>query len=212
MTIRKILFKRGDSPIPQALLDPGEPGWRLDTGKLYIGIETGDGRDNKLINVLDEDAVEELFTRIESIAESISSITEGIDGVSRRIDALHPPPTYSYTRYAKDDQGTGFSKTFNPAIHTHKGIYVSSEQLTDSQITADLFIGLWEPYAPLYTYTRYASDDQGTDFSSSYVVGTHTHRAVLTHTYLSPSEIVVELFEGLWTPWAPDDTYDGGTW
>lgn len=149
---------------------------------------------------------------IDRLTRRIAQTKAGTEDIRARIDLLHPPPTYSYARYATDDQGTGFTKTFNPAIHTHRGIYVSSEQLTDSQITADLFIGLWEPYAQLYTYTRYASDDQGTDFSSSYVVGTHTHRAVLTSTYLSPSEIVVGLFAGLWTPWAPDDTYDGGTW
>ena len=118
----------------------------------------------------------------------------------------------NYVRYATDDQGTGFTETFNPAIHTHRGTYVSSEQLTPAQITADLFIGLWEPYAPLYTYTRYASDDQGTDFSASYVVGTHTHRAVLTHTYLPLSDIVVELFDDLWQLWSSDDVYDGGGW
>lgn len=146
------------------------------------------------------------------IEESILSITAGVEDIRARIDLLHPPPTYSYARYAIDVQGTGFTKTFNPAIHTHRGIYVSSEQLTDSQITADLFIGLWEPYAPLYTYTRYASDAQGTDFSSNYVVGTHTHRAVLTRTYLSPSEIVVGLFAGLWQLWSSDDVYDGGGW
>lgn len=164
------------------------------------------------VNVLDEDAVKELYARIDSIAESILPITEDIQGISRRIDILHPAPQYSYTRYATDAEGAGFSILFDPAIHKYRGTYVTTEQLTPAQITVDLFIGLWQPYAPLYTYTRYASDDQGTDFSASYVVGTHTHRAVLTSTYLSPSDIVVGLFAGLWTPWAPDDTYDGGTW
>lgn len=149
---------------------------------------------------------------ISQIEESILSITAGIEDIRARIDRLHPPPTYPYTRYAIDDQGTGFSKTFNPAIHKYKGIYVSLEELTEDQITADLFKELWEPYAPLYTYTRYASDDQGTNFSDVYVVGTHTHRAILRHTYLSPLEIVPELFAGLWELWADDDVYDGGGW
>lgn len=147
---------------------------------------------------------------ISQIEESILSITAGIEDIRAKINLLHPPPTYSYTRYAIDDQGTGFSITFNPAIHKYKGVYVSLVQLTE--ITADLFIGLWEPYAPTYTYTRYASDDQGSNFSEEYTVGIHTHRAVITHTYLSPAEIVPALFEGKWLPWSPDDVYDGGGW
>ena len=218
MAITTILFKRGNSPISQANLRPGEPGWTLDTGKLYIGIETEHGVESKLINVLDEQDVTELLARIASIEEGgigesvLSQIMAEIDGINARINQLHPPPTYSYTCYAIDDQGAGFAKTFNPAIHKYKGVYVSLVQLTDDQITADLFEGLWESYAPLYTYTRYASDDQGSNFSDTYIVGTHTHRAVLTHTYLAPDEIVVELFAGLWEQWADDDVYDGGGW
>lgn len=149
---------------------------------------------------------------ISQIEESNLSITAGIEEIRARIDLLHPPPTYSYTRYAIDDQGTGFAKIFNPATHKYKGIYVSLEQLTDPQVTVNLFAGLWQPYAPNYTYTRYASDNQGSNFSATYIVGTHTHRAVITHTYLSPSDIVPELFAGRWQPWAPDDVYDGGGW
>jgi len=145
-------------------------------------------------------------------ATDLDPIVDRLNGIDARITALHPPPTYSYTRYATNDQGDGFSVTFNPATHTHRGIYTSTEQLTSSQVTVDLFAGLWQPYAPNYTYTRYASDDQGSNFSATYVVGTHTHRAVLTRTYLAPADIVVGLFVGLWQPWAPDDVYDGGVW
>ena len=120
------------------------------------------------------------------------------------------PPTYSYTRYAIDDQELD-SQQFNPAIHKYKGVCIAGTTLR-SPITKDLFIGLWVPYAPLYTYTRYASDDQGSDFSDTYVVGTHTHRAIITHTYLAPDDIVPALFEGKWELWSPDDVYDGGGW
>jgi hypothetical protein len=218
MAVTTILFKRGNSPISQVNLRPGEPGWTLDTGKLYIGIETEHGIESKLINVLDEQDVTELLARIASIEEGgigesvLSQIMAEIDVIKARINTLHPPPTYSYTRYAIDDQGTGFSATFNPAIHKYKGVYVSLEPLSEGQITKDLFIGLWVPYAPLYTYTRYASDDQGSDFSDTYVVGTHTHRAIITHTYLAPDDIVPALFEGKWELWSPDDVYDGGGW
>ncbi|MDX9803180.1 MAG: hypothetical protein RBS96_04045, partial [Dehalococcoidales bacterium] len=196
MAVTTILFKRGNSPISQANLRPGEPGWTLDTGKLYIGIETEHGIESKLINVLDEQDVTELLARIASIEEGgigesvLSQIMAEIDGINARINQLHPPPTYSYTRYAIDEQGTGFAKTFNPAIHKYKGVYVSLEKLTDDQVTVNLFEGLWEPYAPTYTYTRYASDDQGSNFSDTYVTGIHTHRAVITHTYLAPDDIV----------------------
>jgi hypothetical protein len=198
MAVTTILFKRGNSPISQVNLRPGEPGWTLDTGKLYIGIETEHGIESKLINVLDEQDVTELMAEI--------------DAIKARIDTLHPPPTYSYTRYAIDEQGTGFSATFNPAIHKYKGVYVSLVKLTGDQITADLFIGLWESYAPTYTYKAYASDGDGSNFSLEYIVGTHTHRAIITHTYLAPDEIVPELFEGKWELWSPDDVYDGGGW
>ena len=80
MAITTILFKRGNSPLPPNALLPGEPGWELDTGKLYIGIETEDGRDAKLINVLDENDVQELLAQINSIKEfllSINTITGG---------------------------------------------------------------------------------------------------------------------------------------
>ena len=69
MAITTILFKRGNSPISQTNLRPGEPGWTLDTGKLYIGIETEHGIESKLINVLDEQDVTELLARIASIEE-----------------------------------------------------------------------------------------------------------------------------------------------
>lgn len=69
MAVTTILFKRGNSPISQANLRPGEPGWTLDTGKLYIGIETEHGVESKLINVLDEQDVTELLARIASIEE-----------------------------------------------------------------------------------------------------------------------------------------------
>ena len=74
MAVTTILFKRGNSPISQVNLRPGEPGWTLDTGKLYIGIETEHGRDAKLINVLDENDVQELLAQINSIKESLLSI------------------------------------------------------------------------------------------------------------------------------------------
>ena len=74
MAVTTILFKRGNSPISQANLRPGEHGWTLDTGKLYIGIETEHGRDAKLINVLDENDVQELLAQINSIKESLLSI------------------------------------------------------------------------------------------------------------------------------------------
>lgn len=78
MAITTILFKRGDSPLPPNALLPGEPGWRLDTGKLYIGIETEDGRQNKLINVLDEDEAEELLTQIESLVATMQTFDDRI--------------------------------------------------------------------------------------------------------------------------------------
>ena len=181
-----------------------------DDGKLVSATVTwADGSTGQVqYNYLDDNGSYEL----NATKEAGGTLPVTYKDVTIKDDNGRTVSSISYARYATDDQGTGFTKTFNPAIHTHRGIYVSSEQLTDSQITADLFIGLWEPYAPLYTYTRYASDDQGTDFSSSYVVGTHTHRAVLTHTYLAPDDIVPALFAGKWLPWAPDDTYDGGTW
>lgn len=72
MAVTTILFKRGNSPISQANLRPGEPGWTLDTGKLYIGIETEHGVESKLINVLDEQDVTELLARIASIEGQIT--------------------------------------------------------------------------------------------------------------------------------------------
>lgn len=78
MAITTILFKRGNSPLPQAILNPGEPGWTLDTGKLYIGIDAEGGRENKLINVLDEDDVNQIIARIDSIAESVETFDERI--------------------------------------------------------------------------------------------------------------------------------------
>ena len=78
MAVTTILFKRGNSPISQANLRPGEPGLTLDTGKLYIGIETEHGVESKLINVLDENDVTELLARIASIEEGgIGQITGG---------------------------------------------------------------------------------------------------------------------------------------
>lgn len=77
MAVTTILFKRGNSPISQANLRPGEPGWTLDTGKLYIGIETEHGVESKLINVLDEQDVTELLARIASIEEGGCQITGG---------------------------------------------------------------------------------------------------------------------------------------
>ena len=74
MAITTILFKRGNSPLPPNALLPGEPGWTLDTGKLYIGIETEHGIESKLINVLDQDEVEQLLAQINSIKESLLSI------------------------------------------------------------------------------------------------------------------------------------------
>lgn len=41
MPVTTILFKRGNSPIPANALLPGEPGWTLDTGELYIGMPGG---------------------------------------------------------------------------------------------------------------------------------------------------------------------------
>ena len=73
MAITTILFKRGNSPLPQAILNPGEPGWTLDTGKLYIGIDGEGGRENKLINVLDQEDVNQIIARIDSIAESVET-------------------------------------------------------------------------------------------------------------------------------------------
>jgi len=80
MAVTTILFKRGNSPISQANLRPGEPGWTLDTGKLYIGIETEHGVESKLINVLDEQDVTELLARIASIEGAIGNIIEGAIG------------------------------------------------------------------------------------------------------------------------------------
>ena len=78
MPVTTILFKRGNSPLPANALRPGEPGWTLDTGKLYIGIETEQGVESKLINVLDEQDVTELLARIASIEEGgIGQITGG---------------------------------------------------------------------------------------------------------------------------------------
>lgn len=41
MAVTTILFKRGNSPLPPNALLPGEPGWTLDTGELYIGMPDG---------------------------------------------------------------------------------------------------------------------------------------------------------------------------
>ena len=49
MPVTTILFKRGNSPIPANALLPGEPGWTLDTGELYIGMPGGG---QKKINTL----------------------------------------------------------------------------------------------------------------------------------------------------------------
>lgn len=48
MAITTILFKRGYSPLPTSALLPGEPGWTLDTGELYIGIPGGGQKINTL--------------------------------------------------------------------------------------------------------------------------------------------------------------------
>ena len=161
MAVTTILFKRGNSPISQVNLRPGEPGWTLDTGKLYIGIETEHGIESKLINVLDEQDVTELMAEI--------------DAIKARIDTLHPPPTYSYTRYAIDDQGTGFSATFNPAIHKYKGVYVSLEPLTGEDNQRP-FYRAWS--IRNYTYTPLVIRWLCTGY-----VGTHS-RAIITPIWL----------------------------
>ena len=78
MAVRKIIFKRGDSPLPPNALLPGEPGWRLDTGELYIGMPDGG---QKKINAL---TTEEL---IEIRGEVLQALTDSLD--ARKIAAYH---------------------------------------------------------------------------------------------------------------------------
>jgi hypothetical protein len=56
MAITTILFKRGNSPLPPNTLLPGEPGWVLDTGELYIGMP--DGSQKKINTLTTEELIE----------------------------------------------------------------------------------------------------------------------------------------------------------
>lgn len=76
MAITTILFKRGNSPLPPNALLPGEPGWTLDTGELYIGMPGGG---QKKINTL---TTEEL---IEIRGEVLQALTDSLD--ARKIAA-----------------------------------------------------------------------------------------------------------------------------
>ena len=76
MPVTTILFKRGNSPLPANALQPGEPGWTLDTGELYIGMPGGG---QKKINGQAPEELDEIR------GEVLQALTDSLD--ARKIAA-----------------------------------------------------------------------------------------------------------------------------
>jgi hypothetical protein len=73
MAITTILFKRGNAPLPADALLPGEPGWRLDTGELYIGMPGGG---QKKINELSASEKATIISGLADIADDLDHLEE----------------------------------------------------------------------------------------------------------------------------------------
>lgn len=86
MAITTILFKRGNSPLPPNALLPGEPGWTLDTGELYIGMPDGG---QKKINELSASEKADIIRELEDIADDLDYLEERTIPLMIR-DALAP--------------------------------------------------------------------------------------------------------------------------
>lgn len=86
MAITTILFKRGNSSLPAGALLPGEPGWRLDTGELYIGMPDGG---QKKINELSASEKAAIISGLADIADDLDHLEERIIPLMIR-DALTP--------------------------------------------------------------------------------------------------------------------------
>jgi len=71
MAVTTILFKRGNTPFPAGFtLNPGEPAWSLNEGKLYIGLPDGG---IKLINSLSPHELAGLQSELEAMATQIQN-------------------------------------------------------------------------------------------------------------------------------------------
>ena len=77
MAVTTILFKRGNSPLPPNALLPGEPGWTLDTGELYIGMPDGG---QKKVNELSA-------SEKETIIKELIDMADGLDYLEGNIQA-----------------------------------------------------------------------------------------------------------------------------
>jgi len=83
---------------------------------------------------------------------------------------------YVYIAYASDDSGTGFTTTFNPSLDY---IAIKSTTTPIPSPTASDFTGLWKKYKgekgdtgddgeSAYVYIAYASDTNGTGFTTTF--------------------------------------------
>lgn len=120
------------------------------------------------------------------------------------------PGSYMYVAYASDDQGTGFTLTFDPALN-----YIAVLR-SDTEIpapSASDFAGLWKNYkgttgeagtdgaagldgANAYTYIAYAYDAAGTGFTTTFNASLD-YIAILSTATEIPAP-AVEDFTGLW--------------
>ena len=117
---------------------------------------------------------------------AISEITgpQGIQGIQGD-PGVDGEGAYVYIAYASDSSGTGFTMTFNPALD-YIAIKSTNTEITTPQ--ASDFTGLWKNYKgatgatgpqgeigltgeageDAYVYIAYASDDSGTDFTTTF--------------------------------------------
>lgn len=123
--------------------------------------------------------------------------------------------SYTYIGYARDASGTGFSTTCAAAL-THVAFLTTDTELPSPQ--ASDFDGLWQKYigdigsqgatgatgaagTSTYTYVGYASDDAGSDFSTTPGDGLNYIAVKVSATALTP---VAADFDGLWKRYALD--------
>ena len=104
--------------------------------------------------------------------------------------------TFTYIAYASDDQGTGFTRTFDAALDYIA--ILNTDTRIGSPVVGD-FSGLWKNYkggSGNWVYVAYASDASGTDF-------TLTFDAALNYIAVLRSDIEIPTpdasdFTGLW--------------
>ena len=99
---------------------------------------------------------------------------------------------YVYIAYADDDDGTGFTNTFN-ASKAYIAILTTDTEIV-SPIAGD-FAGLWKRYEGGRVYIAYASDDTGTDFTTTFDPDLNFIAIKASLTALTP---VSGDFTGLW--------------